>query len=134
MTRAPEKPPVGDACNACGLCCRLQVCAAGSYTLGLVEAYGERAPGPCPALIEREDGSGECGMVLRPKDYAPGKGGAHDLRAAIKLMIGTGAGCDEAGDPPEPDTDEKLAEIQRDYLEMHGEAALTAAVNKWYGL
>ena len=128
------KPPIGAPCNGCGLCCRAWVCYAGSYTLGLVERYGERAPGPCPALIEREDGGGECGLVLRPKDHAPGKGSAHELRAAIKIMLGAGAGCDEAGDPPEPDADRKLRELQQRFLANHGREAINKAVKLWFGL
>ena len=128
-----KKPPIGEPCNACGLCCRIQVCAAGSFTLGLVKTYGERVKGPCPALVTEPDGRQVCGMVLRPKDYAPsGRGGAHDLREAIKLLIGAGAGCDEAGDPPEPDADAKLQALQQRYLDRVGERKLEAAARTWY--
>ena len=36
------KPEIGDACGGCGLCCIRRVCSAGSFTLGLVERYGDR--------------------------------------------------------------------------------------------
>ncbi len=102
--------------------------------MGLVKEYGDRAPGPCPALIEHEDGRAECGMVIRPKDYARGRGGAHDLRAAVKLLIGAGAGCDEIGDEDPATADAKLKEMQEAYLVKHGEEALRAAAAKWYAV
>ena len=130
-----EKPPIGDPCNGCGLCCQIQVCSAGSFSMGLVDAYGDRAPGPCPALVSQPDGSFACGMVLRPKEYAPaGKGGAHDLRKAVQVLIGAGAGCDEAGDEPAAKADRKIAEIQQRYLARHGRDGINRAVAKWFGL
>ena len=80
--------------------------------LGLVDRFGERAPGPCPALRPRADGGYDCNLVLRPKDYA--RGGAHELRQAAMVLIGAGIGCDEAGD--DPDADQKLTAMQQDYL------------------
>lgn len=128
-----KKPPIGEPCNACGLCCRVRVCSAGSFSLGLVEQYGDRADGPCPALIEDGDGRQVCGMVLRPRDYAPsGRGGAHDLRKAVTVLIGAGAGCDEAGEPPEPNADARLRELQRRYLEIIGQDAIERAAEVWF--
>jgi len=123
-----EKPPIGDPCNGCGLCCRAQICAAGSFTMGLVDRYGERADGPCPALVEQEGGGFACGMVLRPRDYALGRAGAHDLREAVKMMIGAGAGCDEGED------DEALRRVQVRFLEVNGPMRIERAVALWFGV
>jgi hypothetical protein len=128
------KPAIGDPCNACGLCCRLQVCSAGSYTLGLVETYGDRAPGPCPALVAQPDGREICGMMLRPKDYAIGRGAAHDLRAAIGIMIGSGAGCDEAGDERDETAQPKIERVTAAYVERVGAAKIRSAVATWFGI
>lgn len=127
-----DKPPVGAPCNGCGLCCETLICSAGSFTMGLVTEYGRRAPGPCPALVTEPDGRKVCGMVKRPKDYAPGKrGGAHDLRAAIMLLIGAGAGCDELGDSDDPAENSKLDELLQDYADKNSHK-IDGAVRRWY--
>jgi hypothetical protein len=101
-----KKPPVGAECNACGLCCRLIVCSTGSFALGLVDRWGERAAGPCPALNHHEDGRQTCGLVERPKDWMPDHPkSVTALREAVRLLIGSGAGCDE------PDDVEDQAEV-----------------------
>ena len=133
MTQLP-KPLIGEPCNGCGLCCQTVICAAGSITLGLVKAYGERAPGPCPALVDKGDGSFACGMVERPKDYAPGKGGAHELRAAISIMVGAGMGCDDVGDGSEPDADQELIDLQQRFADSLGRDKIERALKTWFGL
>lgn len=121
-----HKPPIGAPCNGCGLCCQAQVCGTGSFALGLVGKYGERAPGPCPAL--KNDGDKfVCGLVLRPKDFIESQRGVMPLREAVMLLIGAGAGCDEAGDEPDTTALPKLRKIQDDYLEKHGVAAFQRA-------
>lgn len=128
-----EKPPIGDPCNGCGLCCRAQVCGLGSFTLGLVKNYGERADGPCPAIVERDDGSITCGLVNRPKDYSPAaRGSTHDLRAAAAMLIGAGIGCDEAGD--DADWAVKLRAVQTRFLERAGPDRIDKAVKIWFGI
>jgi hypothetical protein len=127
-----EKPPVGAQCNGCGLCCRAEVCSVGSFTMGLVGNYGERAPGPCPAMVDQPDGSVSCGMVARPREYSPSIGGAHELREAIKIMIGAGSGCDEPGDSPEDA--EKVTALGRRYLEIQGPERIERAVKRWFGI
>ena len=102
--------------------------------MGLVTEIGDRAPGPCPAFIERADGRGECGMVLRPKDYAGGRGDADDLRVAVKILIGAGADCDQIGDEDPAAVDATLKEMQEAYLMKHGDETLGAAAAKWHGV
>ncbi len=134
MTGTLKKPAVGAPCNGCGLCCMTQICSAGSFTMGLVKTYGDRAAGPCPALIAQDDGSYACGLVLRPRDYAPGRGGAQELRSAVKIMIGAGAGCDELGDEPSEADISALRAVQTRYVETLGPEKINRAVALWYGV
>lgn len=129
-----DKPPVGAPCNGCGLCCRAQICSLGSITLGLVGNYGERAPGPCPALIGQPDGSFACGLVLRPRDYARGKGGAHELRAAAMTLIGAGVGCDEPGEAESEEENAAIEAMTAAYLARVGHARIERAMRTWFGL
>ena len=123
------KPPVGDPCNGCGLCCMVRVCSTGSYVLGLVDQYGDRAEGPCPALKEDGRGGYACGLVLRPKDYIDSPRGVTPLRDAVKLLIGAGAGCDEAGDEPDETFLPKARRMQAQYIERHGVETLQKAAD-----
>lgn len=118
-------PGIGNPCNGCGLCCKAVVCSTGSFTLGLVKEFGERAEGPCPALKSMDDGSLACGLVLRPKDYQSGP--AHDLRKAVKVLIGSGLGCDEY-DPNDPLSDQKLKDMQS----RVDREKINAAFKKWF--
>ncbi len=94
--------------------------------LGLVEKLGDRAPGPCPALLSKGDGF-TCGMVARPKDYIESGRGVTVLREAAMLMIGAGAGCDEAGDEPDGTAWPKQEAVALRYLERVGQRRLEKA-------
>lgn len=73
----------------------------GSYALGFVHTLGERAAGPCPALTKQPDNSYTCGIVNRPKDWLiDNPKGVTPIREAMKICIGAGIGCDEAGEEP----------------------------------
>ena len=122
-----EKPAIGDPCNGCGLCCQMQVCSTGSYVLGLVDNYGDRARGPCPALLPKGDGF-TCGLVARPKDYVDSPRGVTVLRNAAMLLIGAGIGCDEAGDEPDETALPKLDRLQETFLGRHSRREIDAAV------
>jgi|GEM_PF-1776068 len=124
------KPDIGAPCNGCGLCCTAQVCSAGSYALGLVEKWGARAKGPCPALVLIEaDDRLLCGIMLRPKDWLPHRRGQTLLRKAFGLLIGVGAGCDEAGDEPEAKARPKIEVVQSAYTSARPIADLQAAAD-----
>lgn len=127
------KPPIGDPCNGCGLCCRMRVCSMGSFALGLVERFGDRTDGPCPALTE-QDGRFVCGLVARPKDWLPSHPkSVTALREAAKVLLGAGVGCDEAGDEPDGTALPKLDAIQQRYLERTGEASIRRAFRTMFG-
>ena len=85
-------------------------------------------------MVDNDDGSIGCGMVKRPRDYAPGKGSAHDLRNAVKVLIGAGFGCDEVGDPPEADADRKIAALQERFMTSVDVEKIERAVKTWYGV
>jgi hypothetical protein len=94
------KPAYGAECNACGWCCRNQVCPLGSLV-------GLGVDGPCPAL--EPDGERQiCGLVKRPGKYLPARvamRGAEKVSAAAALLNGVGMGCD-AKSEDEPDNPE----------------------------
>jgi hypothetical protein len=88
MTRV--KPPYGSSCNSCGGCCLDRLCPMG------VKLF-EKAEGPCPALVDGEDGALICGLVKDPKRFAPVQAFVHgeeQLRQAAMIIIEAGVGCD----------------------------------------
>lgn len=124
----PDKPAIGEPCNGCGLCCRLEVCSVGSFALGLVPEYGQRAPGPCPALTQ--DGEGwTCGVMKRPTDWLPGHSrGPTVIRQAWAVLIGAGIGCDEAGDEPDEIAQPKLDLVRDRFLGRHSREEINRAI------
>ncbi|WP_017519973.1 hypothetical protein ACQCLI_32060 (plasmid) [Pseudomonas nitroreducens] len=76
-----DKPVEGDPCNGCGLCCVAQVCDLGM-------ALGDDRN--CRALIQNEDFTFSCGLVVAPYRYLADQ----DLEAwlALDRMSGTNAG------------------------------------------
>jgi len=127
------KPAIGAPCNNCGLCCRLHICRPGAFVLGLVTKLGARAEGPCPALIN-DDGLWLCGVMTRPKDYLTSHYGVKTLRRAFGLLIGVGAGCDEAGAEPIEIALAKLQAIQAAFLEAVDEAKMFWAMKVAFDL
>ena len=124
MTRV--KPDVGFPCNGCGVCCVATVCCPGSYALGLVSKWGDRAKGPCQALVEDGDKL-VCGVMRRPTDWLNAERGPAVLRKAFGLLIGVGAGCDVAGDQADAATQSKLNILLAIYFAVHPLAELQAA-------
>lgn len=122
-----EKPPIGAPCNGCGLCCQTTVCSAGSLILGLVNRPGDRAPGPCPALLAGDEGEYTCGLMRTPSRYIRTQRGTTVMRKAVGVLIGAGAGCDEAGNEPDETALPKLRELQQRYLQQHPKSEIDAA-------
>lgn len=107
-----EKPPHGEACNSCGLCCMHEICPLG-------EILFERSRGPCPTL-EWNGVKSACGLVMNPVRYVvlAGKArlagsGRAVLSETAADLIGTGIGCDAQleGETPNDAFREKLARI-----------------------
>ena len=88
-TPTVPKPPHGSPCNGCGLCCIDQICPLAGHIFGGAE---ERR---CPALEPVGDGRFTCGLVVRPKHYAPWvKTRERNLRAGALVLIGANLACD----------------------------------------
>lgn len=126
----PSKPEIGAHCNGCGVCCSAQVCIAGSYALHLVKVWGERAPGPCPAL-ERDGDKLVCGVMMRPNDWLTVLRRPTALREAFGLLIGVGVGCDELSEKEQASEQSRdnLDALHAAYLAAHTLKELEAAVD-----
>lgn len=79
MSEPLDKPRKGDACNGCGLCCRMQVCLVGQMR------HGPDTPAPCPSLVESH-GRTWCGVVIMEPAIGEGR--------TIASALGIGRGCD----------------------------------------
>lgn len=75
-----ESPGLGEPCNHCGHCCRVEVCGLG------LEAFGDVAA-PCPAIRVR-DGKSFCAVVEEAAKLDVSFGGWYAWR------LGFGRGCD----------------------------------------
>ncbi|MCK6419872.1 MAG: hypothetical protein L6Q73_03075 [Aquabacterium sp.] len=88
--QAPPKPPVGQPCNGCGVCCAWQPCP-----LGMV--VSRRRHGRCSALRwVDEERRYRCGVLWAPSTYLPGPlRWLEPLLARLALRwIAAGSGCD----------------------------------------
>jgi hypothetical protein len=87
---APDKPPLGQACNGCGVCCAAEPCP-----LGMV--LSRRRSGACRALQwSQEAGRYRCGVVAEPGRWLPALRWLPEpvLRRLALRWIGAGRGCD----------------------------------------
>lgn len=82
---APPKPPEGQPCNGCGVCCLAEPCPVGMLV-------SRRRHGACKALVwMNTEKRYRCGLLLQP---ASGWRGLWRRWAA--RMISAGSGCDAA--------------------------------------
>jgi hypothetical protein len=118
-----QKPPAGDACNRCGVCCLTYPCAIGRALFGVKK-------GECPALQWDADGS-MCGIISNPNKYMPMQvriKGASRVAAAAKFLLGSGVGCNFGTVPP----DRVQAELQRITSQQARKAWKTLGLLKEY--
>lgn len=120
-----DKPPHGQPCNGCGLCCRDSVCPLGETVLGVPRDR------PCPALRKAQDGTSACGLVVEPEAYAPVLAflnGRESLSRAAAFLIGAGLGCDwsRAHEP----RDEAFTRFEWQYAKDHRQEAKWA-IKMW---
>ena len=107
-----EKPKIGEPCNGCGICCKIQVCMNGAFVQGLVRELGETVKGECPALVKNNDNTYSCGVIINPNKYIKhSKYPASVLSKNFAQLVGAGTGCDELGDNPTIDEEEKLDKV-----------------------
>ena len=88
--QAPAKPPVGQACNGCGVCCADEPCPLGQLA-------SRRRRGRCAALAWDEARSlYRCGLLTQPARHLPGplRGLAPWLTRWARRWIAAGRGCD----------------------------------------
>lgn len=90
LAEAPQKPPSGEPCNGCGICCAAEPCPLSRLLL-------RRGSAPCIALEwDRAEGRYRCGLLQRPEHYlrwlpVPLAGVARRLAGR---WIAAGSGCD----------------------------------------
>lgn len=86
------KPPEGDPCNGCGMCCQNQACALSFDLL-------KSSVAPCIALEWTGDRYA-CGLVVRPGHYLDIESFADDyIGSLISRVLGVGKGCDSSDMP-----------------------------------
>ncbi len=83
---APAKPPAGEACNGCGLCCAAEPCPLGLLLTG-------RRRGACRALVWDE------AQALYRCGVATGQHLGWLPRRLARRWIAAGAGCDSTLGP-----------------------------------
>jgi hypothetical protein len=84
---APPKPPPGQACNGCGVCCTAAPCPLGML-------LSRRRTGACVAL-QWQDGARQyrCGLLADPRRWLPALPAAW-ARGLARRWIAAGQGCD----------------------------------------
>jgi hypothetical protein len=90
--QAPAKPPVGQACNGCGVCCADEPCPLGQLA-------SRRRRGRCSALAWDERlGLYRCGLLTRPAEHLPRalRRLAPWLERLARRWIAAGRGCDSS--------------------------------------
>ena len=85
---AASKPPQGEPCNGCGVCCAAEPCPVGMV-------ISRKRHGTCKALMwNAAERRYRCGVVSEPQRYvAPRWFGGWLARFAMR-MIAAGRGCD----------------------------------------
>ncbi len=87
---APPKPPLGQTCNGCGLCCLSAPCPLGMLV-------SRRRTGACAALrwsaVEQRY---RCGLLSEPADVTGWRSPwlLRAVRAVAQRQIAAGSGCD----------------------------------------
>jgi len=88
---APPKPPAGQPCNGCGVCCAYAPCPLGFL-------LSRRRTGACSALQwGAADGRYRCGPLAEPARFLPWLP-APWARALVRRWIAAARGCDAAVD------------------------------------
>lgn len=82
---APPKPPLGEPCNGCGVCCLAEPCPVGML-------ISRKRRGACEALVWSDpEGRYLCGLLAT---RGPSSGWRRVWRAWVRRLISSGSGCD----------------------------------------
>lgn len=98
---APPKPPLGEPCNGCGVCCLAEPCPVGML-------ISRKRRGACDALVWSDpEGRYLCGLLVNDAASPPREGGLRRVwtrgwrrlwrrlwRAWVRRLISSGSGCD----------------------------------------
>jgi hypothetical protein len=85
---APAKPPEGQACNGCGVCCLAEPCPVGVLV-------SRSRQGACSALVWHEAESRyRCGIVTEPEQFMAPRWLAALAKRFSPRWIAAGHGCD----------------------------------------
>jgi hypothetical protein len=87
---APDKPPLRQPCNGCGVCCASEPCPLGVLVTG-------RLKGRCAALQWVDPASlYRCGLIQEPAAHLPAawRSAAPLLSRIARRYISAGSGCD----------------------------------------
>jgi hypothetical protein len=86
---APAKPPEGQPCNGCGLCCAFAPCPMGAL-------ISRRRTGACKALEwQTANARYRCGVLSSPKRWVPWLPTALTRKLA-RRWIAASTGCDSS--------------------------------------
>lgn len=105
-----RKPPHGEPCTRCGLCCIMQLCDLGQRLFG-------KKQGPCPALHYDENDNSVCGVVFNPQLYKDMPDWTIEImRESAALLLNSGNGCDMRinGEPVNLTHETKCQAFERD--------------------
>ena len=84
---APPKPPEGEPCNGCGVCCAAEPCPLGML-------LSRRRHGACRALSwDETQGLYRCGVLDQPARWMPWMPRSL-ARTLARRWIAAGRGCD----------------------------------------
>lgn len=87
---APPKPPLGEPCNGCGVCCLAEPCPVGML-------ISRKRRGACQVLVWSDaHGRYLCGLLLSDGAPSPWVRGLPKRlwQAWVRRLISSGSGCD----------------------------------------
>jgi hypothetical protein len=117
---ARNKPPYGDPCNRCGLCCMTEPCL-------VAQAVLMHRQGPCPALKSDGLGGFVCGLLSELPTPAE--------QDAARWIIGAGLWCDMLRTPEDTAIRSERLPVLEETLQKQWQALAPEArdvVDAWF--
>ena len=90
-----KKSKPNQPCNNCGYCCSMSVCGPGAALVyGCMPSFvGQPLNEPCRALVHTAPDIYECGLIKTPNQYVKNGHSEESNRAALKVILLAGTGC-----------------------------------------